>query len=253
MAKQPMRCAALLIASSAMTLFGQVVFSDGTFSNSAWSITSKIVDTSAGQTATFNAFQQPSGGNPGNFRETDMTFSGLIIVSQLNSQFTYTPSTQGPIGSISISYDLLETNPPFVGAAVGYAALLYQNGTYYIPNSAIDAITAGGWQHFQHSGLAASSFTKAYGSFTLPGAGPANPDFSSAGAPIQIGYITSNSVPGPPPITTQSGIDNFAMTVTPASGPPATPAPSTLVLMLTGLAGLYLVARACRATGNRAD
>ena len=138
MAKQPMCCAALLILSSAMTLFGQVVFSAGTFSKLRLEHHEQNRGHQRRPNGHFQRISTAGRGQPDNFRETDMTFSGLIIGSQLNSQFTHTPSTQGRISSISISYDLLETNPPSVGAAVGYAALLYQNGTYYVPNSAIN-------------------------------------------------------------------------------------------------------------------
>jgi hypothetical protein len=191
-------------------------FADGVFNNANWS-SAKVFDTTPSAGATFTAAQAASGGNPGQYRQVNMTFGqGTIIVGHLNPLAVYTPATQGAIGSISYSYDVREFNPPFAGAAVNYALLLLQNGTYYVPDPTDTFSNTDNWQNVGNTNLTATQFSGLYqGTLQLPGAGPIHPDFSANGAPITFGYFSANTNTGVPPITTSSGIDNWSVNVSP--------------------------------------
>ena len=209
-----------MFATSAMA--AAVSFIDGTFNDANWTPT-KFIDTTPGASASFSAGQVATGGNPGSYRNTDMTFGGGVIgVSHLSLASTYNPTTHGAISTIDFFYDLLETNPPFPSAAVNYNLLLVQGGVKYGGKLFVDNITTHpSWTLFSHPSLTASDF----GDYTSSGAfGTASPDFSTNGGLIQFGYVTKNSSSST--VTTHSGIDNWSVTVHTA------PEPSTLAMML---------------------
>lgn len=191
-------------------------FVDGIFSDANWT-SAKAFDSTPSAAATFTASQVASGGNPGEYRQVTMTLGqGTIIVGHLNPMAVYMPSTQGPIGSISYSYDVREFNPPFPGAAVNYALLLLQNGTYYVPTSTDTFSNTDTWVNVGNTNLTATQFSNLYqGVWQLPGTGPTHPDFSASGAPITLGYFSANTNTGVSPISTSSGIDNWSVSVAP--------------------------------------
>jgi len=194
-------------------------FSDNGFANTDWTGT-KINDTTAGQSATFTASQTLTGGNPGAFRETTMSYGvGNILVADLNSNFTYNLATQGAIDSISYSYDLNAFTTGISGA-IGYDLLVYQDNSYYVSNIE-DVSTANSWVNFSHDGLLAPDFT------LVDGAGPTHPDFSTSGSNLTFGFASGNGTAFGTGFT-DSGLDNFSLTV-------ATPEPSTWAMLLSGL------------------
>lgn len=202
------------------------MFSDGTFNNADWTGT-KILD--PGGNASFTAFQVASGGNPGSFREVTQTLHETPIgVSHLDSAFVYDPSTQGAITSITVNYSLIEFSP-LNGFEVAYGILAFQDGTYYITPT--DNLNQSSWTNFSHSGLTAADFSNNNG-FNLPGFGPATPNFSSSGGPIEFGFFTGNTPTALNPFTTNSGIDNFSITLQ------TVPEPASLTLLSIGLAAL---------------
>lgn len=196
-------------AASATT----VTFTDGTFTDSDWSAT-KIVDTTAGATASFVAGQVATGGNPGEYRQVQHTFdAGIIAVGHLKSGAIYDPSITGAIESIAYSYDLIHLNPP-PAQAVAYGIALLQDGAWY--RTAFDTIFPETWTGFGTGGLTAASFVLAAGS------GPANPDFSATGAAMTFGYASfNNNTGGSPDLVRLSGIDNWQVAITTVPLPPA--------------------------------
>jgi hypothetical protein len=178
-------------------------FFDGTFGGT-WTST-KIVDTTPGQSATFTSVTQSSGGNPGDYRDTAHTFGlGAIIVAHMNSAAVVDPSLVS-VQSISFSYDLNYFDEQTVGGAVAYRLALLQAGSYYSTGN--DNIFTNAWTPFSHSGLHASDFA------LVAGGGPPTPDLSNTGAPITLGFMSANSQGGSTPITKESGIDNWSVLI----------------------------------------
>lgn len=172
-------------------------YDDGSFIGS-WAST-KILDTTAGASATFSTSTMPSGGNLGPYREVSHTFStGAIAVSHFDPANSYDPSTM-PVYEVDVSYDLRHFTPTL--GAVRYYLAIEQGGQIFV--GPFDDIFSNAWTSFAHSGLAAADFTN------YLGGSPAHPDFSSGGAIFQLGYVTSNSVGTSGTITKVSGIDNW--------------------------------------------
>ena len=201
------RSLVVVLAVAAETAGAQTVvtFSDGEFID--WT-SDKIVDTTAGMSATFEVERRTTGGNPGAFRHVVHMYGfGTIGVGHLHGAAIYDLQREGVISSIDYSWDLIEQNPPFPGAAVRYALLILQDGTYYTTGG--DLVFADGWTGFDRVGLTAADFGR------VGDTGPSRPDFSRSASPIQFGYTSRNSHTGSTPPTTQreSGIDNWSVTI----------------------------------------
>lgn len=213
------------LAMNGIASAATVTFTDGTFLDTSWTA-SKIVDTTAGATATFSTGQIASGGNPGQFRQVVHTYNaGDIFVAHLNTGAVYDPSVAGAIVSIDFSYDLIHLNPP-AGQAVAYGLVLRQNDSYYY-RSPLDTIFPATWTSFGATGLTAANFLR------LTGSGPSNPNFSAGGGPMTFGYLSANSnTGGAPGIVRTSGIDNWRVSVT------SVPLPATAWLLATACAAV---------------
>jgi hypothetical protein len=150
----------------------------------------------------------PLAGSP--YRQTSMSFISPGVAFKAHVAFfsSYVPATQGPIASISFSFEGNELAPAAQGA-VGYALLISQNGTYY--QGPTHNVAVNSWTPFHDSGLTAASFTK-----VGTGPGPAQPDFSCAGPAIQFGYMTSASstANNGNNVMKTSGIDNWCVVIT---------------------------------------
>lgn len=171
-------------------------FEDGSFTG-AWTST-KILDTTAGASATFGTTTQPVAGNPGAYREVSHTFStGAIAVSHFDAANQFDPSLM-PVYEVDVSYDLRHFTPAL--GAVRYHLAIEQGGVVFV--GPFDDIFPDAWTSFAHTGLVASDFTNYLGGT------PLHPDFTAGGALFTLGYVTSNSVNGGP-ITKFSGIDNW--------------------------------------------
>lgn len=209
-----------------------VVFSDDTFANADWTA-AKIIDTTAGQTASFAAGQVASGGNADAYRQVNHVYdAGIIAVGHAKTGAVYDPAASGAILAIAYSYDLIHQDPP-PGQAVAYGIALFQGGSVY--SAPLDNIFPATWTSFGASGLTAANFT------LRAGAGPATPDFSAAGAPITFGYASfNNNTGGAPGLVRVSGIDNWQVSVT------SVPVPAAGWLLGTAVA--VLAARRIRPT-----
>lgn len=206
-----------------------VTFHDGAFVDAAWGAT-KIIDTTAGASATFAAEQVTSGGNADEYRKVTHVFDfGSIYVGHLSTASTYDPSVSGAVLSLAYSYDLMHIDPP-PAQAVAYGIVIHQNDSWYSP--ALDNIFPQTWTAFGQSGLTAASFVLRAGS------GPASPDFTGSGGLMTFGYLSANgNSGGVPDLVRISGIDNWQVELT------TVPLPSGVWLLFSALSPVFMKLR----------
>jgi hypothetical protein len=179
-----------------------LVFTDGNFG--AGLVSSKIVDTTPGASATFTSSTMP-GGVPGAYRDTSHTFNGgTIVVAHFDPQFVETPSSQA-ICKLDFAADLIHFTGATIGGAVAYQLGLFQGGSYY--GGPTINVFANLWASYIQPGLTAADFN------LIAGSGPSHPDFSCSGSSIQFGFLSGNSAGSGGPFTKVSGIDNWSVTL----------------------------------------
>ena len=195
-----------------------VSFSDDDFTNSDWTATVIIDETDS---AKITARQALIDGNPGAFRRVihvgdTGSVAREIYVAHLQVGATYDPQTQGPISSISYSYDLKNLESRTVWASE-YHLLIFQNDTYY--RSGLDRVSRLEWRSFGRSGLAPRDFIR------LVGDGPRRVNFSANAPLLQFGFASVSEFPvqsGPnedvriTEDSRNSGVDNWSLVISAA-------------------------------------
>lgn len=185
----------------------QFVFADSMFFESAWthSIAWSV------PTATLGPMTRPvSGGNPGFYQRgrhvTQGPFATIYDV-HIATGSSYDPSVHGDVVSIDVQFDYIDFLPG--GTQNGLA--VRQDGRTYI-RFVDSAGPHASWTTLSVAGILPNDpqWMEVAASGVTPGA----PDFSSAGAPIQVGYYTFNwSLPTGFLIEREWGIDNFRVTL----------------------------------------
>ncbi len=208
-ARSAIYCLALSLSVAVLCHPAQAqTFTDNTFVNSDWTSTI-ITNTSQG---TFTAAQDTTSGAPPHSRRSTQTYNmGIFRVAHMRNNALYNPAASGAIAAVSYGYDLALHS----GGSDQYSLLLLQNGIYY--ESSQDTIATGVWTPFPARSLDQPSFWKCAGS----GRESDHPDFTGTGTPIQFGYATreASSLVGTQ-ISTQSGIDNWSVSVLPVAKAP---------------------------------
>ena len=225
----------LVLSTVAGTAQASMVYYDGVFNDSDWSLT--VVTNTTGTGSTAQGFQVPTGGNPDEYREIRHQLlvtppgNGFLFSFHLNNNAFYTPSTQGPISYIDYSEDSINFVPDTIvpGNGQGSGLLILQNGNFYRQQNPILVMPYSGystWTANPAPGLLAADFAEV----TLAGViiPSSNPDFSATGSIMQLGFHRGNSGNGN--YETDCGIDNWRVNIVPE---PA----SAALLALGGLFG----------------
>lgn len=205
-----------LIAAPALA--AGVAFQDDTFNDADWT---GIAYWDQGGTASLSALQVFEPG-PNTFRQVTHDYGvGTVIFLHLANDATYDPGTDGAIASVDFSYDLKAiTGFPGCPDATAYDLQLVQDGRYYFyapfqgyPTDLIFGCQTT-WTSFAHTGAVAGDFVEVT---TTEAVWTSHPDFSVNGSPIRFGFVTSNTIsPNTlPHLTLVTGIDNWAVSVTP--------------------------------------
>ncbi len=225
-----------------------VGFNDGDFTTYAWTVV-EIQDTTAGQTATFTIGEQLTGGfGGGAYRSNSFSFSYNgsptnqgILIGNLSTNLTYSPSVSGAINAISGFGIAASNSVSSLAASVSIGLLLMQTNSALQTNVFYTSpllATTGSWiQLKEPSLLLATDFTR------VGSSGPLNPDFSTNGAPIEFGYVTAASLStgSATAVTGTLGADDFQLSI---SNTPSMPrftsqqaaGPASLSVALSGLA-----------------
>jgi hypothetical protein len=187
--------------------------SDGTMSSVNWS-TTKIGDSEGN--ASFSATQVLSGGNPGSYWHVSHSYgprattsSATISLAHLNSSFTWNPSIQGALNSVSFGFsaDVIDDGQ---SDAVGLGVVMLQNGTYFTKIIASPS-QAASWNNYSVIDAISADFRS----------GMNVPDFSTNGSMINFGFFTANGTALGSATNTLTAIDNvsLALNVTPIPEP----------------------------------
>lgn len=216
-------CALLALVSVAVAGSAQasVIFNDGTFNNSDWSLT--VVTNATGTGSTAQGLQVPTGGNPNEYRRvrhqlvvTGPPFNGAVHSLHLNNNAFYTPSTQGAISYIDYSEDSINFVPDTIvpGNGQGAGLLIRQSGKYYRQNNPLLIMPYSGystWTANPAPGLLAADFFEVTPLGTV--LSTSHPDFSATGSIMQLGFYRGNSGNGG--YDTDCGIDNWHVNIVP--------------------------------------
>ncbi len=191
-----------------------VTLQDGTFTNSNWVL--EVVQIGS-QTGIATAGQSPTG-NPGTARNVSHTLGNLpgdqitTLSRYGTTQATrYDPVTQGAIASVDWTIDARFVGGSTAGGGQAIMLGLKQGVIIYYADYDLTGFS-GAWNTFSATGLTSTSFSRIDGA-------AGTPDFSSSGAPIRFGFITSNGTSFGT-YSTSVDYDNFSVNIVqvPASG-----------------------------------
>ena len=209
-----MRANVILAAAAAGGLAtstsADVIFQDGTFSDTNWSQIEIF------GTGTATSMQMPAGGNPGQFRHITNNLgagSGALLRAfhhYGSTQATrYEPMVSGAITALDCSIDFQPISGPTGGQGIAFA-LKQSQVVYFAMPIAVQNNPV--WQTHAVAGLTAASFVRADGQ-------AGTPNFTASGQPIRFGLLTYNSAnPSGTAFTTEAGYDNLVVRVIPAPG-----------------------------------
>jgi hypothetical protein len=225
------------------------VFSDGTFTPANYGTAFTYLQNPGTDTAVWS--QCASCGNPNQALQlliNETTGGGTyntteVLTGILNTTFTYNPSTQGAITSISASVDKDFTVNIALSFNNTFRPMIEQDGNYYVAGIAGPVLNGPGTTGFNtisNGSLAATDFQEVNPATGVIG-GP-NPNF--AGDPMTFGIaqlLAASDITG---TTATLAYDNLNITLT-----TATPEPASLWTLLVGLCVLTLGAK-LRADGG---
>lgn len=190
-------------------------FADGDFADATW--TAVAVTTPAQSAASFSASRTATGGAPDAFLAVTSVVPaapGSLRVFHTASAAVHDPVAQGAVHVIDFAVDCRKLS--FTGVIGELMPMIEQAGRRYVPAVAIDS--AGSlcfdpdWRRVTATSVGAGEFRLVEGPACGPG--EACPDFSSLGAPIQFGFVTSVSLDATSPTSpVVLGIDNWRATV----------------------------------------
>jgi hypothetical protein len=192
-----------------------VVFADGDFALSAWSVSAVVTPARGG--ATHSESRPATGGNPDAFRSVTYAIPaapGSVRLFHASNAASYDPTIQGAVNVIDFSLDCIKLS--FTGVLAEALPMIEQAGRRYIPIPATYAVSSycvdPQWQTLPTFSVSASEFALADG--PACSVREACPDFSAQAAPIRLGFATSASLD--PSSSTElivQGIDSWSATV----------------------------------------
>lgn len=204
----------VVAALGGSSLADTIVFADGDFDLADWTETSWRFG--SGGTATIS--QVP--GNPGTARQVRQVVfepgpANVVEFHALNSA-VYNPVVDGEILSVDFSLEYLNVateSPPFV--SMTFVLAIKQGDSYFTPPG-FGTGSATGWQSVNAIYTEADFGLMTFDALTLMRDEDIQPDFSSSGGEIEIGFITANSDGTAVGVDDDrtAAFDNFSVTLT---------------------------------------
>ncbi|MEM7453860.1 MAG: PEP-CTERM sorting domain-containing protein [Planctomycetota bacterium] len=221
-----------------------VTYSDTTFNNGDWSLTT-LQKNNGGSVLAFQSGLQVNSAPWARFVEHNINAGTSSAVSSvaglhLRNGATWDPAQQGELSSVcfSIDYDF-DNSTGSVSGSVGLGALLFQGGKWYA--GGYSGVSDGtGFTNYTAAPLTASSFSEVdLGSSTPVFNSLSKPDFSAAGGAMTFGFMTGNSNSASNPIQYSRAyfFDDWSMTLK------AVPEPGSGAVLLIGSALFGLIRR----------
>jgi len=193
-----------------------VTVTDGTFAITDWEIVFATFRSSGGALIGGNAqFSQVAEGRPSPSGRIELALPPAPTLTETASTFsvsfrkgfTYDPMTQGSIATVDYEEDArVLVAPVLTGLAVR------QNGELYFAQAEI--VMSDSWTHVVRKKILQTNFEHLTPGGVVQGE---YPDFSSAGAPIEVGVLRANSTGQgrPTGYSTPALIDNWLVRVNP--------------------------------------
>ncbi len=241
----PERLTCLVCLLLPATAAADVLFSDASIDLANYTATPVYIDSGV----TLEYQNCSNCGHPGAGLQELVTtppyVGGSVSFGLIDEDFVYNPATEGAIGSLSVSVDqnVSFNRSPGGGFYTVFVPLLEQGGNYYMAvlygTGFSPGDTTEGYQTLSGSGLMATDFgqvtftttTNLIASYNSS----INPDFSSAGAPIQVGLVPVISLNDQ--FSVEADYANLSFDIAPVTSVPE-PAPTAPLALLGG--GLVL-------------
>ena len=229
-------CLLMLGALHSVSAFAATVFSDGTFSGLDWSAT-----TGADVGISVSTSQVLSGGNPGAASETSFNYipgSGLLRAYSIatNSTWTYDPTAQGTLETVSFSADRM-INGYVPVSAYNVVSVVEQNGKEYEYRPANVPLTPGNYFNVTAPSLTAGDYVLVLDNLSDTVDATQHPDFTAGvmtfGFRARFSFDTTLATQG----TTNYFTDNVSYTLQ------AVPLPAAMWLMVGGLGVIGVAGR----------
>lgn len=190
---------AMVLAAPSLVGAATITISDDTFNPADW--TDQVAD-DTGVSSSYTTSQELVDGNPAPCRKQSLIWGpGVFFVAHFKVGAGVDPSTTCGIATIGGHWDAYMINAPRQNA---FAIALKQGGVIYMSSTSLVSLAS--WNLVTIAPSGAASFTR------LSPSGPAHPDFSAAGAPIEIGYVNGAQTDATL-ITTATEVDNLVIDV----------------------------------------
>lgn len=209
-ARTSLMSTAMILALAPGAAAQVATFTDTEFLDADWSHAA-IMDTGGG--STWSAAHCSSGGNPGACQCGTLTFAKtwVVLAHWLNAA-VYDPSVQGALDHIDLRMDVMCSAGsgicgPIPGdPAIAADILVTQGSNHFTTPVFLIAIKSGGWRCLGRRVKDTDLGLIANGKIDMT----VHPDFSAAGGPLTLGYLSSNST-GASSCHREWLADNFSM------------------------------------------
>jgi hypothetical protein len=206
----------LALATLYVSPLPAVVLQDGDFADTDWVQLAMTADPDVGG-LTGSVGTTASGGNAGAFRQVGITLAAApatILIEQLSTTASYTPSAQGAIRHVDFDIDCKAVGESTSNAVIWVTPLIEQDGRRFVAaESRWATCSSDTWMPVTtRMAIGADEFQKVAGPDCPTGV--ACPDFGPGGTTLRLGlaHVTRASAAASPGVRSR-GFDNWRLTI----------------------------------------